>query len=615
MKNATHPTTHRLKKLSFIPALFDSFAIYKRTLPYYQPFFPKLLLCAFLIILSVGLNILRPWPVKWLIDDVLLKTINHLPHGYSQNLMTTAFIGCATLFLIYLIHSQLTLLINSLLYRIGLSALLKLRTDTFSFLQYLPLRFHESTKSGDIVYRIAYDSQSILTMLIRGFSTIFSSSLLLIGTLVVMLKLNLYLATTALGIAPLLWAIISANTANIRKKSTRVQEQESNLLAETSERISSMRLIQAFSKEEESIASFEKAAWNSLNANFEYLQTSNLSSLLITMTTAFGTALILFIGTNEVWKGRLSIGQLWIFLSYLASLYQPMEQLSYTSWALESATSSMKRIFELFEIPNEVSEPSNGIVLKAPQGKIEFRNVSFGYHPGKPVLKNISFTINPGERVAIVGPTGSGKTTILSLLCRFYDPIEGAITIDGIDLRSITKKSLRQHISLVLQDTILFNTTVEKNIKFGKEGASHDEIIEAAKEASVDSFISQLPKGYDTIVGEKGALLSGGQRQRIGLARAFLRNSPILLLDEPTSSLDLKTELELMSSLLHLMKNKTTLFVTHRLHIIHSWERILVIVDGKICEEGSGKELLDKKGVFYHLWKAGNFFSPSTEPL
>lgn len=602
------------KKNSNPSSLFDSFSIYKRTLPYYRPFLSKILFCLILVVISVGLNLLRPWPVKWLIDDVLLKASNS--HGAFpvpvQNITAMVFLGCFALFTIYLVHSGLTLIINSLLYKIALLALLKLRTDTFSFLQYLPLRFHESTQSGDIIYRIAYDTQSIMTLFIRGVSTIFSSLLLLVGTLVVMLKLNFYLAFTALGIAPLLWIIIGVNTSKIRHKSTQVQEKESSLLSETSERISAIRLIQAYSQEEKAIASFKNAAWNSLNTNYDYLLTTNRYSLLVTLITALGTAIILFIGAKEVLNGRLSIGQLWIFLSYLASLYQPMEQLSYTSWTLESAASSLKRIFELFDIPNELPDPPKGIEIEQIQGKIEFRNVSFQYNPGKPVLKNLNFVINPGEHVAIVGPTGSGKTTILSLICRFYDPIEGEIFIDGVDIRKMKKKSLRQNISLVLQDTVLFNTTVEENIRFGKEQSTPSQIIESARRASVDSFISQLPKGYHTVVGEKGVFLSGGQRQRVGLARAFLRNAPILLLDEPTSSLDLKTEQQLVSSLLLLMQNKTTLFVTHRLHAIHNWKRILVVVDGKICEEGSGEELLRKKGVYYKMWMAGNFSSLTT---
>ncbi|QSR88733.1 ABC transporter ATP-binding protein [Methylacidiphilum caldifontis] len=604
----------RFKNLTTIGSLFDSLSIYKRTLPYYQPFLPKILICSILIIFSVGLNILRPWPVKWLIDDVLLKAMDpRFSLSLSARYITVmTLVGCCSLFIIYLIHSGLTLIINSLLYKIGLSALLKLRTDTFSFLQHLPLRFHESTKSGDMIYRIAYDTQSIMTFFIRGLSTLLSSLLLLAGTLIVMLKLNFYLATIALGISPLLWLIINVNTSKIRHKSTQVQEQESQLLSETSERISAIRLIHAYSQEDKAIASFKKAAWNSLNANYDYLLTTNRCSLLVTLVTALGTALILFIGTKEVLKGSLSIGQLWIFLSYLASLYQPMEQLSYTSWTLESTASSLKRIFELFDIPNELPDPPKPIELKQIQGKIEFRNVSFRYSPEKVVLKNLSFVINPGEHVAIVGPTGSGKTTILSLICRFYDPDEGEILIDGIDIRQMKKKSLRQNISLVLQDTMLFNTTVEENISFGKEQANSNQVIEAARQASVESFIAKLPKGYHTVVGEKGALLSGGQRQKIGLARAFLRNTSILLLDEPTSSLDLKTEQQIMSSLQLLMENKTTLFVTHRLHAIQNWQRIIVLVDGQICEEGNSQELLNKKGVFYRMWTAGNFSSPIT---
>jgi len=332
--------------------------------------------------------------------------------------------------------------------------------------------------------------------------------------------------------------------------------------------------------------------------------TNVASTLVVGTLLAVGTAFLLWAGAGEVAAGKLTLGDLLVFLAYLAMLYSPLEQLSYTAWSMEGAAAAAQRVFEVLDTADEVPDPMKPVRLTMDSGNIEFRKVGFRYPRGDEVLHDLSFTIQPGESVAVVGGTGAGKTTLLSLLPRFYDPTAGSIHFHGIDLRTVAKKELRARQALVLQETVLLNGTVRENIAYGRPTASFREIEKAAQEAQADDFIRALPQGYQTQVGERGAMLSGGQRQRIGIARAFLRDAPILLLDEPTSALDPTTEKELLNVLSHLMTRPTTLLVTHRLHAAHRADRILVLEKGRLVEEGKGEDLLSRKGAYWKLWQA-----------
>jgi ATP-binding cassette subfamily B protein/subfamily B ATP-binding cassette protein MsbA len=284
-------------------------------------------------------------------------------------------------------------------------------------------------------------------------------------------------------------------------------------------------------------------------------------------------------------------------------LYQPLEQLTYTAWALEGAAAGAQRCFEVLDRQDDVPDAPDAVGLKSVEGRIAFKGVSFGYDAAHPVLRDIDFTIEPGQSVAFVGGTGTGKSTLLSLVPRFYDPTSGSVSLDGRDLRGVTKKSLRSHIGIVLQDTLLFSTTVRENIAYGKPGATEAEIVEAARKAQALDFIERMPQGFNSPVGERGGHLSVGQRQRIGIARAFLKNAPILLLDEPTSALDPSTESAIMETILELMRGRTTLIITHRLTTVHGLGRILVLKDGRIVEDGSGPELIQRGGVYAGLYR------------
>jgi len=308
-----------------------------------------------------------------------------------------------------------------------------------------------------------------------------------------------------------------------------------------------------------------------------------------------------------VLAGTLSLGSLLVFSAYLLMLYQPLESLTYTAWAMEGATAGAKRCFEILDSQDDVRDSPNAVDISSAKGAITFRSVDFGYAESRIVLRDVNLSIAPNQIVGLVGGTGAGKSTLLSLVPRFYDPTTGSVMLDGRDVREITKKSLRAQIAIVLQDTLLFSTTVRENVAYGRPDATEEEIIEAARRAQADEFIRQLPQGYSSLIGERGGHLSVGQRQRIGIARAFLKNAPILLLDEPTSALDPSTEAAIMETIKELMRGRTTLIATHRLATIHNLDEIIVLDHGRIIEQGRGPELLTRGGVYARLYTSGKF--------
>ena len=424
--------------------------------------------------------------------------------------------------------------------------------------------------------------------------------------LVIMLHLDWQLTLLAMAIVPfVLWAI-RHYAEHVRHQSQVIQERESAVLTVAQEGLSSIRVVHAFGREEYEVSQFRNQAMESLRANLK-LTFTNLSSALVASTLmAAGTALLYYVGSLHVMAGTLTLGELLVFSAYLLMLYQPIEQLAYTAWALEGAAAAVQRCFEVLDQDDELADRPNAQVLESTRGDIQFEEVCFGYDPRRRVLQDINIKISPGDTIAFVGSTGVGKSTFLSLVPRFYNPSSGAIKIDGRDLRDLTKKSIRRHISIVLQDTILFSTTIQENIAYSRPKASKAEIEEAAQRAQAHEFITGLPQGYMSQVGERGCRLSVGQRQRIGLARAFLKNAPILLLDEPTSAVDPITETSLMATIHELMKGRTTLLVTHRIRTVHAIARIIVLRSGRIIEDGRGSELLAAGRYYTRLYDSAD---------
>ena len=599
-------------------------SIYRRVLRYYRPFWAQTIFGLLLSFCGIGLNLLKPWPFKIIVDQIIPKF--HGDHRSSHFFQLGFLAGdhqtpmspvlsvagvvavlCLALVVIQLLWGIINWITSYIFVKIGLQALLKLRTDLYSYLQSLSLKYHDARRSSDSSFRVAYDSQSIQTIYNKGFTNIFASIITLIGTFAVMVRIDWQLTLLSLAIVPLLLGAIYFFAHRIRHESTFIQEQESAVLAQAQEGLSSIRMVHAFGREDWEVHQFRAQAQQSLQANLRLTLTNVNSALVISTLMVMGTAAMYYLGTMHVLAGTLTLGSLLVFSAYLLMLYQPLESLTYTTWAMEGATAGAKRCFEVLDREDDVIDSPDAIAIAETNGALQFENVSFGYSTDRPVLQDINLDITPSQIIALVGGTGAGKSTLLSLVPRFYDPTSGSVALDGRDLRKITKRSLRAQIGMVLQDTVLFSTTVRENIAYGRPDATEEEIVAAAQRAQADEFIRQLPNGYQSLVGERGGHLSVGQRQRIGIARAFLKNAPILLLDEPTSALDPTTEAAIMETIKKLMQGRTTLIVTHRLATIHNVDRIVVLERGRIVEQGRGPELVQRRGVYAKLFSSGNY--------
>jgi len=584
--------------------------IYRRTLAYYRPFLGQTLIALLLSLVVTGFNLLKPWPFKYIVDGVLTPGIAESKarlavwFGAAEPSTVILFL-CLAMVGITVLAGLANLGSSYLLINIGLKTLLRIRTELYAHLQRLSLKFHDTRRSSDSSFRVAYDTQSIQTIFNRGFTNIFTSGIMLVSTFVIMVRLDAKLTLLSLAVVPLIVFAIYWFAKRIRSQSTTIQERESAVLATLQEGLASVRMVHAFGQEDREVGQFHDRASESLRANLRLTFTNVTSALVVGTLMAAGTAVLYYVGSLHVLEGKLTLGDLLVFASYLLMLYAPLEQLTYTAWAMEGAAAGAKRCFDILDREDDVRDAPHAKPLRDVRGDIRFSHVDFGYDETRGILHDVSLQIRPGESIAIVGGTGAGKSTLLSLVPRFYDPTRGEVLIDGHNLRGVTKKSLRSHISMVLQDTVLFSTTVRENIAYGRPGATEEEIMEAARRAQAYDFITAMPDGFASQVGERGGHLSVGQRQRIGIARAFLKDAPILLLDEPTSALDGATEQAVMAVITELMRGRTTLIITHRLATVHGLDRIVVLEHGRVAEEGTGPELLAKNGGYAKMFRAG----------
>ncbi len=586
--------------------------IYRRALAYFRPFLAPTLVAVALTLVSIALGLLRPWPFAFIINHILpigAAPAHHLSVlGYdlsSWSLPAIVLLMCSFMVGFHLVSGALGLLTGIIFLRVGLQALLRLRTEIYAYLHSLPLKFHDQRRSADSSFRVAYDSQSIQSFYSKAIF-IFQSAFSLISTFALMWQLDAQLTLLSLAVVPFMVGAMFIYAKRIRAESTTIAERESAVLTVAQEGLSSIKMVQAFGREDFEVAQFRTSARESLEANLRLNFISMKSSLIISTLIAMSTAAMYYVGSRHVLEGTLLLGNLIWMSTLLLMLYTPLEALTQVAWALESAAAGAKRCFEVLDKQDEVQESPTAKTVATARGEIVFENVAFGYSDERPIFSGVNLRIASGQTVAFVGGTGAGKSTLLSLVPRFYDPTAGRLLLDGHDLRDLTKKSLRNQISIVLQDTLLFSTTIRENIAYGRPDATEAEIIEAAKRAQAHDFIMAQTDGYKSQVGERGGHLSVGQRQRIGIARAFLKNAPILLLDEPTSALDPTTEAAIMVTMQELMRGRTTLIITHRIATVHDVEKIVVLAHGGVVEEGRGPELVARGGTYAALYRSAN---------
>jgi ATP-binding cassette, subfamily B, bacterial len=491
---------------------------------------------------------------------------------------------------------------NYITIAIGQRMVNELRAQMFDRLQRLSLSFHRRREVGDLMVRIAYDTFSLQTIAMNGIFPVVSSLVMLGGMIIVMIKMDATLTLAAVAVVPLLIILMIAVSRRIDQLASGARIKESRLYTVAHQALAAIHVVQAFTREEESYKEFVQSSSESLGETLKLYTFQTFYAGAVNVMIAIGTAVVIYIGALHAESGKLTIGDLIVFTTYLASMYAPVNQVFQTYGLIEGAKAGLKRCLELIDIEPDIKDQPNARTLGRGRGEIEFDNVVFNYDAARPVLKSISFRADPGQTIAIVGPSGAGKTTMASLAARFYDPIGGAIRIDGIDIRELTLASLRGNIAMVLQPPLVLAGTMRSNIALGKPLATERQIAQAASMARLDPLISRLPRGFDEIVGQGGHALSEGEAQRVTIARALLKDAPILIMDEPTSALDTETESMVLDAVRELMRGRTTLVIAHRLSTIQNAEQILVLRDGLIAERGTFSELLSQRGFFSYLY-------------
>ncbi|HWB50626.1 MAG TPA: ABC transporter ATP-binding protein [Stellaceae bacterium] len=554
------------------------------------------------VFLIAGFELLKPWPLQIVIDYVLggkapaadnpVAGLLSLPH---DRLLLLACIG---LVLVNFGSGGLTQLHYYTTIKVGQNMVNDLRGALYAHLQRQSLAYHGQQRVGDLLYRITADSFAVQTMIMNGILPILSAVLLLGGMLVVLFPLDPVLTLLALTVVPVLFALIASFNRKIIDISTVARERESRVYSLVHWTMSAIKIVQAFTKEEEEHRRFMGASRESLRWSLRLYSWQQLYSGVVNLTIAAGTALVVYAGARAVMEGRLSLGQLLVFISYLAQLYTPINQITQSWGMIAGARVGARRVFEVLDTEADLPSGTRQFPPEGARGAIAWRAVSFNYLPETPVLGDIDFTVAPGQKIAIVGPTGAGKSTMLGLLPRFFDPTAGVVEVDGVDAREYQLTSLRRQIGMVLQPPLIFPLSVRDNIAYGRPDADDAAIEDAARRAFIHGRILELPEGYATPVGESGVALSEGEKQRLTIARALLRDAPILILDEPTSALDVETEAVVMAAIETLMEGRTTFIIAHRLSTIRTCDQIIVLRDGGIAEHGTLAELLRRNGVF-----------------
>lgn len=538
-------------------------------------------------LLATPLALLLPLPVKLAVDSVIGDEpipwwLGFVPDAVTNSKGTLLLVVAVLMVVIALATQVVSFATVVLEAYTGEQLKFGFRTALFRNVQRLSLRYHDSRGVTDSLYRIQYDAPAIQWVSVNGITPFVSSALLLVGMLVVTASIDWQLALVALTVSPVLLTLTIAFRRRLREGWGNERNLDSSAMAVVQEVLASLRVVQAFGQEEREHGRYVERSVAGTRIRIRLAIADGLFALLMGVTVAIGTAAVLYIGIRHVQQGAITLGSLLVVMAYLAQIYQPLTTIAQSITSLQQSLASAERALFVLDQEPDVADPPRPISSRRARGEIAFADVTFGYDPGRPVLRDISFSIAPGTRLGIAGPTGSGKTTLISLMMRFHDPLSGVVLLDGDDIRRFRVIDLRSQFSIVLQDAVLFSTTIGENIAYGRPGAQPSEIVSAAKAGGIHDVITALPDGYETQVGERGMTLSGGERQRVSLARAFLKDAPILILDEPTSAVDVATETSLMASMERLMEGRTVVMVAHRLSTLARCDAFLQLTDGRI---------------------------------
>ncbi len=573
-----------------------------------RPYRGKLLIILAAMLIETAMSLANPWPLKIIIDNV----IDHkkLPHGLDElvrplldggHKLQVAGLAALAFVVIALIGAMASYIDNYYTESVGQYVAHDLRMRTYHHLQKLSLGYYNTHQTGTLLSTITTDIETIQDFASSSTLDILIDLLTIVSMLGLMFWLNWDFTMIAVAVTPFMLFFISRFKKAVKKATHQVRKEESEIVAVVQQGLESMQVIEAFGRQDMEQEALAQVSHATVNAALKARQVKSLLSPIVTITTALCTAVVLWRGASLILRDVMTVGALTVYLAYLNKFFKPVKDLATTTNAIAQAAVGVDRVKAILDTDTILPEKVDALSPRFLKGEVTFEHVAFGYNPETPVLKDVCFNIQPGEMVGIVGPTGSGKSTVVSLIPRFYDPTGGSVKIDGRDVREYKVNALREQIGYVLQDTVLFRGTILDNIAFGRPNATREEIVEAARLANADEFISKMPKGYDTMVGERGSTLSGGQRQRIGIARVMVRNSPILLLDEPTAALDSESEKLVIEALERLMKGRTVITIAHRLMTIRDSNKIIVINEGVVAESGTHAELMALNGIYAGL--------------
>jgi ATP-binding cassette subfamily B protein len=576
---------------------------------YARPYRGRLAALGVLSLVEVGLGALTPWPIALIVDNVLAHHPwpaafgRFLPPVSAFNPVALLAIVIAAQLLIELVDQLISMAHTQVQVDTGQHMVYDLRARLFAHLQALDMRHHSSVSAGDAVYRLDSDAYCLENLVMTGLFPLASAVATLTVMLLVLVRLDWHLAALAMGVVPFLYAVLRYFMRPLGERAERVKELESTLSERLYETFSAIRLVKSFARERHEQQRFGERAMTAMRERVKLTWQESLFSVGITGVTIVGTALVLWVGGMDVIRGRLQLGELLVVVAYLGMVYGPLSDIAHTAGQLQEAFASARRIRRTLSVTPEVVDEGAGRRSPANlRGHVVFDRVSFSYDDS-PVLREVSFEALPGETVALVGLTGAGKTTAASLIPRFYDPVAGHVLLDGHDVREYDLRALRDRVAMVLQDAVLFRGTIAENIRYGRLDATDDEVRAAAVAAHADEFIARLAEGYGAEVGEGGSGFSGGERQRLSIARAILKDAPILILDEPTSSLDAISEEIVFKALKRLRAGRTTIVIAHRLSTIRDADRIIVLDHGRVIANGPHAQILRTSNLYRRMWQ------------